>query len=110
VPSRVRGGFAYLAPGDRPDAIRVEPADRLLRPIRQSRDPAAGRVPSEPGNEILPDDRGAVKPDEQVWIQSFLKRSHRMMDQPAAPADVEAHVVALGRDAVDVAGGDAHEA
>ena len=33
-----------------------------------------------------------------------------MMDQPAAAADVEPHIIALGRHPVDVAGGDAHQA
>ena len=45
--------------------------------------------------------------DEQSRVEPFLERRHRVMDQPAALADVEPHVIALGRDAVDVARGDA---
>ena len=32
-----------------------------------------------------------------------------MVDQPAAPGDVEPHIVALGGDPVDIARGDAHQ-
>ena len=56
------------------------------------------------------DIKRAVEADEQLGVQSFLQRGHRMVDQPAAAADVEAHVVALRRHAVDVARGDPDQA
>ncbi len=94
----------------RPHLVGVEPADRLLAAVGEARNPAARRVAGEAGDEVLADDRRAVEPHEQFGVEPFLERVHRMMDQPAAPADVEAHVVALGRHPIDVARRDPDQA
>ena len=60
--------------------------------------------------EVAANDCRPVQPYEQFRIEPFLQRRHRMMDQPAAPPDVEAHIIAFGRHPVDVARGDSDQA
>ena len=50
-----RASGAPSAPGDRPDLVRVEPADRLLIAIGESGNPSSRGVPAETGDEIAPD-------------------------------------------------------
>ena len=98
-----------LAACDCSDAIRIEPADGLFGPVAEARDPATRRVPGESADEVLADDRRAVEPDEQLGVEPFLERRHRMVDEPAAAPDVEPHVIALGRHPVDILGRDPHQ-
>ena len=84
------------------------PAARSPSASRAIQRPDGLRV--KPAMKSLADDRRAVKPDEQLGVEPFLERGHRMVDQPAAAADVQPHVIALGRHPVDVAGGDPHQA
>ena len=87
--------FSCLAASDGPDAVRIEAADGLFGAVGQARAPAARLVAGEAGDEIPPHDRGAMQPDEQLGVQTFLQRRHRMVDEPAPAADVEPHVIAL---------------
>ena len=53
-----------LAAGDSSDLVGIEAADRLLIPVSEPGDPAPRCIAREAGNEIPPNDRGAVKPDK----------------------------------------------
>src|SRR5205085_8223292 len=57
-------------------------------------------------DEVASDNCRSVQPDEQFRIEALFKSRHRMVDQPAAPPHVEAHIVAFGRHPVDVARSD----
>ena len=50
-----------------------------------------------------------MKPDKEMRVQALFERGHRMMDKPAAPADVKPHIIALRGHAVDIACGNAHQ-
>ena len=50
-----------------------------------------------------------MEADEQVRVQPLLQRGHRMVDEPAALPDMEPHIIAFGRHAVDVARGNSHQ-
>ena len=51
-----------------------------------------------------------METNEKFWIEAVFERGHRMMDQPASAADMQSHIVALRRHAVDIARGDPDQA
>lgn len=53
-----------LAAGDGPHLVGVKAADSLFIAVGKASNPAPGCIAGEACNEITPDDRGAVQPDE----------------------------------------------
>src|SRR6185503_4095814 len=67
-PPHTYPGYAAVFPlpaGDAPHPVGIKPADRLLGPVREPRDPAARRVAGEARDIIPPHDRRPMQPDEQ---------------------------------------------
>src|SRR5207253_1850802 len=90
--------------------VQVEAADFLLLAVAELRPPAAGVVAPQAGDEVAPDDRGAVEADEEGGVELVFELADRVVDQPAPPAHMEPHIVALGADPVDLGGGKADQA
>ena len=70
----------------------------------------AGLVAVEAGDGVAPEDHRAVDAHEQGRIEILLELGDGAVDQPGARADVEAHIIALGGDPLDVGGGDPDQA
>src|SRR5688572_8628398 len=87
-PSRLTGRAASAPPGQPFGIGQVKPPDLLLAVVGKPGEPAAAIVPAEAGDEIAPNDRASVEPDEAFRIELFLELADPMIDQPAAPADV----------------------
>src|SRR5205085_6761887 len=109
-PSEWRRPFFGLAAGYCPDPVRIKPPDRLLGAVGEPRDPPTRGVAREACYEILAHDRRPVEPDEKLRIQPLLESGHGMVDEPAAPSDVEPHVITLGRHPIDVSRGNPNQA
>src|SRR3546814_7548665 len=62
---------------------------------------------TQPGDAVTAYHFRAMDADEAIGVQPRLQRLDRLMDQPAARADMQAHIVALGLDQVDLRGVDA---
>src|SRR5271155_3761760 len=63
----------------------------------------------EAGNPVAPDKRGTMKAQKLRWIQPALQLADCLMEQERARADMQAHIVALGFNQIDVPGGDADD-
>src|SRR3546814_10362440 len=79
----------------------------LDAPFAQVDAPRAVAMMFQSDDPFAADHLRAVDAHELVGVHARFQRFDRLVDQPAAAADVQAHIVALGLDQIDLARVDA---
>ena len=88
---------------------KIGAADAQPAPALQLRFPGARAVVLEAGNPVAPGQGGAVKAHKLRRVQLAFQLGDGLMQQERARTDMQAHIVALGFNQVDVPGGDADD-
>src|SRR3546814_83965 len=101
------GGLPWSALHDRFHIVQIGAADAVNAAVAQIDAPRAVAMMTQPGDAVAAYHFRAMDADEAIGVQPRLQRLDRLMDQPAARADMQAHIVALGLDQVDLRGVDA---
>src|SRR3546814_233296 len=104
-------GMAAFSSGvhDRLDVVEIGAADAVDAPFAQVDAPRAVAMMFQSDDPFAADHLRAVDAHELVGVHARFQRFDRMVDQPAAAADVQAHIVALSLDQVDLARVDAQQ-